>query len=319
MLKRALLIGVDDYDTVGKLQGCVNDVEALKPLLSTNHDGSPNFECETRTTASGRVGRVDVLRDVKKLLSPGADMALLYFAGHGDQANNDVVLLTQDASQDDLGVAFSSVLALIAQSPIPEIVIVLDCCFAGGAGGVPEFGGDKALLRPGLTILSACRTDQTAAEIATLKRGMFSYYLCAALEGGAADVLGKITAAGLFAYLTESFGAWGQRPTLKLNLDRLQEFRICEPAVPLAGLRRLPALFPTSDYEFPLDPSYEPDLRPPHPVNEEIFGLLQKFRTAKLLKPIGAEHLYFAAKESKSCCLTPLGRHYWNLASKKRI
>jgi len=32
-----------------------------------------------------------------------------------------------------------------------------------------------------------------------------------------------------------------------------------------------------------------------------------------LVEPVGAEHMYFAAIESKSCALTAVGRHYWNL------
>jgi hypothetical protein len=143
--------------------------------------------------------------------------------------------------------------------------------------------------------------------------------VCGGLEGGAADVLGNVTVAGLYAYLDESFGAWDQRPALKANLERLNELRRCEPAVPLAELREITTLFPSADHAFSLDPSFEPEARPEHPEHQAEFATLQKYRAAKLLEPVGADHMYFAAMESKACRLTPLGRHYWHVASENRL
>ena len=37
-MKRALLVGIDKYDTRAPLHGCVNDVRALHPLLAQNED-----------------------------------------------------------------------------------------------------------------------------------------------------------------------------------------------------------------------------------------------------------------------------------------
>jgi hypothetical protein len=317
-MKRALLVGIDDYDEMNGLNGCVNDVNALVPLLSRNENDSPNFDCQARASATDRVDRRNLLEAVDALLAPGADVALLYFAGHGAGVENDVVLVTQDGGGPDLGVALSTVLAKVQASPVREVIIVLDCCFSGGAGGVPQIGGDVAALRSGVSILSASRADQLAAETAA-GRGAFSTYLCGALEGGTADVLGKVTIAGVYAYLTESFGPWNQRPTFKANVDRLHELRLCSPAVPLADLRRLPEFFAQQDREFPLDPSYEPDADPDHPEHEAIFAILQKCRAAKLVEPVGEEHMYFAAMNSTACKLTALGRLYWWMAQQGRL
>jgi hypothetical protein len=139
------------------------------------------------------------------------------------------------------------------------------------------------------------------------------------LDGGAADVAGKVTVAGLYAYLTELFGPWDQRPTFKANVDRLHEVRRCKPAVPLDELRHLPTIFPQVDAELPLDPSYEPDAEPRDPVHEATFAVLQRCHAAKLVEPVGHDHLYFAAMQSLSCRLTPFGQHYWHLAQNNRL
>jgi hypothetical protein len=278
-MKRALLVGIDEYDRFAGLDGCVNDVDALEPLLRRNDDDSPNFDCQKRTSVTGGVTRDSLLDDLDALLGGGA-------------------------------------LAKVAHSSVRELVVILDCCFSGAAGGIPQLASSATTLRDGVSILAASRGDQVAAETG---RGLFSRFLAGALEGGAADALGKVTIAGLYAYLDECFGAWDQRPAFKANVDRLHELRRCTPAVPLSELRKICELFPAADHQFPLDPSYEPDAEPSDPEHERAFTTLQKYRAAKLVEPVGAEHMYFAAIESKACRLTLLGRHYWHVAEDGRM
>jgi len=315
-MKRALLVGIDEYDRFTGLNGCVNDVDALEPLLRRNDDDSPNFDCQKRTSATGGVTRDALLDDLDALLGGGADVALMYFAGHGSGSRDDVALVTRDATPATPGIAFSDVLAKGVRSSVRELVVILDCCFSGAAGRIPQLAGSVTMLGDGVSILAATRGDQVAAETG---RGLFSRFLGGALEGGAADILGKVTIAGLYAYLDECFGAWDQRPAFKANVDRLHELRRCTPAVPLAELRQICDLFPVADHVFPLDPSYEPSAEPRNPEHELAFSTLQKYRAAKLVRPVDAEHMYFAAMESKACRLTPLGRHYWQVAKAGRL
>lgn len=318
MTRRAFLFGIDTYDRFPHLTGCVNDAVSLAPLLAKHEDESPNFTVISRTSNTSRITRSSVLGDLERLLAPGADVALLYFAGHGQLEQDDLHLVTQDGAPRDTGLAFSKALKLIQESEVPEVLVILDCCFSGGAGGVPLLGSDVVVLRKGVSILTASRADQ-AAEEAVGGQGTFSYYLVAALDGGAADVLGKVTVAGLYSYLSESFGAFDQRPMFKAHLDRLHSVRQCRPVVPLHDLRRMTEFFPRSDYTFPLDSSFEPTLEPSNALNEAIFGVLQKYRANKLLEPVGTEHMYYAAKEDKPCRLTPLGRHYWHQIKQGKV
>lgn len=325
MLRRALVVGIDHYPTLGDLGGCVNDAVALGPLLARNEDNSLNFEVRTLKAPvdSGHVSRDDLLEALDRLFAPGVHMSLLYFAGHGASVANgaDVTLVTSDGTEQTLGVRFSEVLEKINGCD-QEVAVILDCCFSGGAGGVPGVITSGLMLRQGVSILTASRADQTSAETPA-GRGKFSAYLEGALEGGAADTLGHLTLAGLYSYLSEAFGSWDQRPMFKANVDQLQEIRRCEPAVPLATLRKLPRWFPTPDHTFPLDPSYEPDKRESgleaHPEHEDVFKQLQKCASAKLVEPVGADHMYFAAMQNEGCQLTPLGKHYRHMASEERL
>ncbi|MGR3871415.1 caspase family protein [Streptomyces graminifolii] len=313
-MKRALLVGVDEYENFDSLNGCVNDVSALDPLLRRNEDDSLNFSTQLLRTDQGSINRGVLSDALNSLFAPGVNIALFYFAGHGDPANGDVNLVLSDSNHSTPGLRLTEVLEIVSRSPVQEVVIILDCCFSGGAGTVPLLSPQGSVLRNGLSILAASRSEQFSAELDG--RGAFSTYLEGALEGGAADILGHVTVAGIYSYLSESFGAWEQRPTFKANIDRLHDIRQCKPSVPLAVLRNLPIWFPHRDSVHSLDPSFEPDAEPRHEENERIFSMLQKCRAAKLVEPVGEEHMYFAAMNSKSCRLTALGQHYRQMAER---
>ena len=308
-VNRALIVGIDQYQRSRDLSGCTADALALARLLARNEDGTPNFACRT---AVGDVSREELINRLDALLASGADFALFYFAGHGTEIHGDVALGTSDGSTSTPGVAFREVLDRIGKSSVKEVVVILDCCFSGGAGTLAVLDSSTAVLRSGVSILTASRSDQVSWEAAG--RGRFSTFLEAALDGGAADELGQVTVASIYAFLSESFGAWDQRPTFKANIERLHPLRRCLPTVHIETLRSLVEWFPTPQHVYPLDPSYEPDALPAHPDHESIFAQLQACRASKLVEPVGHKHLYYAAIESGGCRLTALGRHYWHLA-----
>ncbi len=44
-----------------------------------------------------------------------------------------------------------------------------------------------------------------------------------------------------------------------------------------------------------------------------MFATLQRYVKVNLVRPIGANYMWHAAMQSKSCELTVLGQHYWRL------
>jgi len=319
-MKRALLVGIDYYENFQQLYGCANDAAAIHPLLQRNEDGGPNLDCRLASAddAATHVSRDRLKEMIRELLSGGAEFALLYFAGHGAPTDGGVALVTSNGTDGTPGVTFSEILAAINKSSVAEVTVILDCCFSGGATTIEALNNGLANLRNGLSVLTASRDDQVSMETAE-GRGQFSTYLEGALNAGAADVLGRVNVSGLYSYLSESFGAWEQRPTFKANIDRLHDIRTCKPLVPLETLRRLTEWFPTPGYDYPLDPTYEPTANKERHPNETIFAGLQKFRACRLVDPIGVEHMYYAAINSTGCRLTPLGKHYWSLVKAGRI
>jgi hypothetical protein len=316
--RRALVVGIDDYSGA-PLAGCVNDANAVTALLRVHEDGSPNFAVKTLTRPSLTITRSNLRSALGQLFSGSdeADVALFYFSGHGTENNLGGFIVTPDARQYDEGVPLIDVLTLANRSKARECVIILDSCHSGHLGTLPAIGNEQAYLREGVSILTAARAAQAAVEAGG--RGLFSELVCGALEGGAADVLGHTTVAGVYAYVDQALGPWDQRPLFRASVSKLVSLRNNRPAVSLDTLRQLFAWFPTPDHVFPLDPSYEPDAEPSNDRHEQVFGQLQRCRAAKLVEPVGEEHMYYAAMNRTGCQLTPLGKHYWRLAQSGRI
>jgi hypothetical protein len=314
-MRRALIAGIDEYPK-SPLRGCVNDANEVARLLKTHQDGSPNFECQILTAPPFPITRAILKGKINDLFRDEADVALLYFSGHGFASNLGGYLVTPDATRYDEGVSMVDVITIAKDSPVREVVVLLDCCYSGALGALPALN-NQTVLREGISLLTASRGSQVSVEIRG--RGLFTSLLCAALEGGASDVLGKVTIASVYAYADQTLGAWEQRPLFKALVSQLISLRNCSPVVPLEVLRLLPKYFPRADADLPLDPSFEPDAEPRHPKNEEIFSHLQKYRAARLVVPVGEEHLYYAAMNSKSCKLTPLGQFYWSLANTGKL
>jgi len=245
------------------------------------------------------------------------DVALLYFAGHGTENDLGGYLVTQDIQKYDEGIALTEVLTLANQSQARERIIILDSCHAGHVGEVPASGSSVSTLQEGVSILTAARSSQSAAEVNG--GGVFTELLCGALQGGAADVLGQTTVAAVYAYIEQVLTSWEQRPMFRANVAKLISVRNNQATIQPEMLRTFPQLFSQVDSVFPLDPSYEPTEHPNHPDHEALFEKLQKCRAAKLVEPVGEDHMYYAALHSTGCQLTPLGVHYWRLAKAKQV
>lgn len=314
-MRRALIIGIDEYAT-SPLKGCVNDARTIEKLLRNHEDGSPNFDCRLLTAPPFPAERPAIREKIAELFAHEAEMALLYFSGHGAVRGEEGYIVTQDGEKYDEGIAMSEIADSANRSKVQEVVVLLDCCYSGRTGARVSMGAGT-LLREGVSILTASRGSQLSVEIAG--HGLFTNLVSAALDGGAADVLGKVTIASIYAYVDQTLGAWDQRPLFKALVSRLVPIRNCKPVVPLEILRRLPKYFVTPNSQLPLDPSFEPDLPPKNPTNEATFADLQKYRAARLVVPIGEEHMFYAAKNSKSCELTPLGQFYWELAKGNKL
>jgi hypothetical protein len=307
------------------LFGCVDDAHAVKAVLERHDGGSINFDCKllTGTGPTDLVQRSELKDSIEELFKNDADVALFYFAGHGHIEPSGGYILASDAIRGDEGVSLSEILTFANTSPAKNKIIILDSCHSGIAGTSPV-DNQTAALSEGLTVLTASTKDQYATE--KDGRGVFTTLLVDALNGSAANLTGDVTPGSIYAHIDQSLGAWEQRPVFKTNVKQFVSLRTVSPPITTNDLRKIIDFFLDAGFEYPLDPTYEPEMKGrdkgmPDPIEEhtKIFSILQQYNRLNLLVPVGVKHMWNAAMESKSCRLTALGEHYRRLVEKDRI
>lgn len=250
-MRKALIVGIDDYKNGRKLNGAVNDAKEMAKVLSYNADGTPNFSCKLLVSSEMEVTRKDLRRKLFDLSEHDANFALLYFSGHGYTNKLGSYLITQEAEAYDEGVSFEEVLKLANNSTIPEILIILDCCHSGSMGSYNFAGEEYTMLKKGVSILTSCATNQYAFE--KNGHGLFTNVVLQALRGGASDILGQIFITDVFNFSNKYFGAWDQRPILKSHFSRMSCLRKSKPRIERALIKNLATYFDEENNTIELD------------------------------------------------------------------
>lgn len=317
-MRKALIVGIDYYERLNHLRGCVNDANSVRGVIERHGDETVNFHTQVLTGSGIDRGVTKIaLKDaIKDLFQGDGDIGFFYFAGHGSLQQDAGYILASDSEREDDGIDLDFILKLSNKSRFKNRVIVLDSCHSGAAGD-SDIAVARSTLEEGMTILTASTKDQYALE--SNGSGVFTRLFVNALNGSAANLLGDITPGSVYAHIDQSLGAWDQRPLFKTNIKQFVSLRKVKAPIPLSDLRALVSLFPTVEHEFVLDPSFEPESDFPNPENVEKFQVLQRCNRVGLVVPVGAPHMYHAAIGNKGCKLTVLGMHYWNLAKRKLI
>lgn len=313
-MRKALVVGINNYPGNAKLNGCINDASAFSTIIETNGDGSPNFDVRFETNIDSK-GKLKSL--ITTLFKGESEVSLFYFSGHGLVNEHGAYIVTPDFKQYDEGVSMDEILRIANDSPAANKIIILDCCFSGAFGSPNLLGDGAAYIKKGVTVLAASRDNEVSIEVNG--HGVFTSLLIDALQGGAADLSGKITPGSVYTYIDKALSWWKQRPVFKTNIIQFVPLRLVNPPVPLAELRKLTEYFPSATSLFKLDPTYEYTTDVAVEKNVIAFKCLQKLQGIGLVIPDNEEYMYWAAINSKACKLTALGYHYWMLVKNKRI
>lgn len=326
-MRKALIVGINNYAKANQLKGSENDAIAVREMLSFNADDRRNFTIiEPKRDINTGAG---LMSEIEELFYGNieTDVALFYFSGHGgyDSNKKDGFIVSSDC----IPIYMKDILDIVNKSRCRNRVIILDSCFSGAMGNITS----TATLNEGVTILSASKSDEYSFD--GPEHGVFTALLLAALQGGAADLTGYVTAGGIYAYIDKALGPCGQRPVFKTNTAQFLPLREAKPPINIKILRNLSKYFKEKADYFKLDPSFEftniknstyPNNEPyALEKNVAIFKELQALNRVGLVEPncddlpVEERHMYFAAMKSKSCKLTTLGMFYWKLAIENKI
>ena len=226
----SLLFGIGDYhqrERIAPLRYSARDARALARLL-TDPEVCNFSRKRTSLLTDGNATRRSMVRRLSSWLpeqARGADLVVIYFAGHGVVQSvggrEEGFLLPHDADPDDVigsGVAMSDVARWIEGISAGAIVVCLDCCHAGSI--LPREGMSlraserdmqirPSLLQPlggrGRFLIASCDKGQKSIESEELRHGLFTYHLLEGLrQAGDRDGDGLVGVAELFSYVSSA-------------------------------------------------------------------------------------------------------------------
>lgn len=249
----AILIGVNDYNELGKLRFAVADQLALARQLTAS--GFPEDQVfllhDNATENKYRPVRENIEKQMDLVLNMvrPKDLIILGFSGHGVQLANKSYLCPSDARLDKLEstlISMDDVYGRLAGCPASLKLLLVDACRndvvpAGrrSLGGSRSLGEFTAVAAPpqGILLLASCGAGQVSLEDEQFGHGVFMHYLLEGLQGKAANPLGSVSLAGLYdyaslqtsKYVARRFNEY-QTPALKGDING--PFEICRIARP---------------------------------------------------------------------------------------
>jgi len=211
---RGVFIGIDRYNPpVSRLSCAKADAQALSALFEDTLGG----ECTILLNADATRSRiVDELEGLKQ--AGPDDLVIVSFSGHG---TDDHRLVPIDVDVNELPescISLDELAVLLDAVPSRQMLVFLDCCFAGGFGGSRVFAPTStrsmvedrsalvALARGnGRLVLTASGAGEPALETAATGHGIFTYHLLAGLQAsGGIGSDGRISLLQLIDYVTRN-------------------------------------------------------------------------------------------------------------------
>ena len=108
-MRKALCVGIDSYEKVQDLHGCVNDANGVKAALERNGDSTLNFSIKLMcsTSKNTHITRSKLKDAIQDLFDGESEIALLYYAGHGSYDSLGGYLCTSEVERADDGLSLA--------------------------------------------------------------------------------------------------------------------------------------------------------------------------------------------------------------------
>ena len=202
----AVVIGIDAYTHLGRLNGAVRDAKAVQKALEARGFQVKAFLNEDAT----RIRLEEYLRDELSEVARTDDRIVVYFAGHGISVKKRRGTFGYFMPVDAGGkrptqgaISMQALQEMFEMYDARHVLYIADACHAGlAAQGTPSATLSDATKNDVRLVLTAGTTDQPVLDDYK-GHGLFTYFLLQALAGKAdADQDGYTTGKELDAYIT---------------------------------------------------------------------------------------------------------------------
>lgn len=216
----AVIIGINDYQDLGKLTTPRNDAKALRQVLVESGGFAENRVILLTDDAADPQNRPTLATMRKRIentaaMTEPADTLLIFFSGHGVTRKDETsglergYLVPMDGDVKN-AVSLDWVKDVLSKARAKSKVLILDACHAGSAAkGVGGIAPSLLKEAGGLVMLLSSAADQVSYPDEESGQSVFTEFLVEGL-GGAADVDGDktISVQEISAYVTRRMKDW---------------------------------------------------------------------------------------------------------------
>ena len=218
-VKRALLVGVDDYAEFADLKYAVADVEAIRErLIGLGFKPENIVELKSTNPANLRPSQRYIRRQVDALLKAAGpnDLLFLHFSGHGFQTDGVVRFAPDDAVatgdenvlDPETTISLTEIIERLKTSEAKFKWLIVDACRENPTGTRSAAANARALKNidpnKGVLVLQSCAEGELSFEDADAGRGLFTGRLLEAFDGKADfDGDGQMSALDVCKYVSE--------------------------------------------------------------------------------------------------------------------
>lgn len=208
----ALLVGVNDYEQMGKLDKCRQDAAEMREALVGRGGYSHDRVVLLTDDAKGIENRPSFahlsrrIEQVCKLARP-EDILIIFFAGHGITEGGKSYLVPLDGGEVMTCIQLDWIQDKMQGSAAKYKMLIVDACHSGkttrGTSGiVPSLNADS-----GCVMISSCAENELSYPEG--KHGVFTQYMLDGIKGAAdVDENGQITSRELFRFVQQRMDTW---------------------------------------------------------------------------------------------------------------
>ena len=174
MSRRALIVGINYYNTEYRLNGCINDANLLKNTLLKIGYKKHNITMMTDQYKNDLYPtKKNIIREINKIISSNAKEIFFAYSGHGSKYGNDEVIFPVDDN-----VIYDDLLYKLLVENLPrkkKLYVLMDCCNSGSLLELPfRFQGRRNKfqlieqnhnINKKVILISGCKDNQTSGEI----------------------------------------------------------------------------------------------------------------------------------------------------------
>lgn len=260
MSRDALIVGINQYQSLPGLNAPSEDAEAVAARLQTHGEfrvhrlpevikqGRPTVGARNPVTTQQLEDALIALFKPKGKNIPTT--ALFYFSGHGLQREAGVqegYLATSDTdpSKGNFGIPLNWLRRLLQQSPVRQLIVILDCCHSGE---LLSFNEADPGARSGVDrlFMAASREYESAYEALEGKHSVFTKALLSGLDPHQ-QTGGKVSNYGLSEHVSQQLRGEIQQPLFEnsgseIVLTRVSGLQAAISKTPISTLARIKKL-----------------------------------------------------------------------------